>query len=175
MTFCDAYSGSRTTSEGAEDMMHWLLARSCAVSACLAPVMAHAQYAGYQRNADGSYVVGECYTGYQRNADGSYAVGGLYDGYQRNSDGSYAVGGAYASYQRNPDGTYAVGGAYDGYQRNLDGSYAVGGAYNSYQRNSDGSYALGASTTATNATQMEATLSVRATKVISAILMAATH
>ncbi|MES2801947.1 MAG: hypothetical protein V4654_05600, partial [Bdellovibrionota bacterium] len=43
------------------------------------------------------------YNGYQRNPDGTYVVGGAYNGYQRNPDGTYVVGGAYNGYQRNPD------------------------------------------------------------------------
>ncbi len=38
-------------------------------------VSAGCGYASYQRNPDGTYVVGGAYNGYQRNPDGSYVFG----------------------------------------------------------------------------------------------------
>ena len=41
----------------------------------------NAQYNGWKKNPDGSFVLGGCFDGWKQNPDGKYVLGGGYDGY----------------------------------------------------------------------------------------------
>jgi len=49
------------------------------------------------------------YAGAQKNPNGTWVLGGAHKGAQKNPDGTWVVGGAYKGAQKNPDGTWVVG------------------------------------------------------------------